>query len=78
MTKKNKKAIVKATNNGAVTIDFPEIIAVFFKDGEPVDLDWGFMCSNISLLVGESYTKELRSNEAYDDVRVHVVGRAYK
>lgn len=78
VTKKNKKAIVKATNNGAVTIDFPEIIAVFFKDGEPVDLDWGFMCSNISLLVGESYTKELRSNESYDDVRVHVVGRAYK
>ena len=68
VTKKNKTAIVKATNNGAV----------FFKDGEPVDLDWGFMCSNISLLVGESYTKELRSNESYDDVRVHVVGRAYK
>lgn len=77
--KKSKKAIVAATNNGSVKIDFPEAIAVFYKNGEPIDLYRVYMGASASLQAGESYTAEMYSTSGtYDDVKVHITGRADK
>ena len=78
LTKKSKKVIVKATNNGAVAIDFPEATAVFYKNGEPIDIDRQYLGTSITLQSGESYTTEMYTDGAYDEVKVHVVGRADK
>lgn len=77
--KKSKKTIVAATNNGSVKIDFPEAIAVFYKNGEPIDLYRVYMGASASLQAGESYTAEMYSTSGtYDDVKVHITGRADK
>lgn len=40
---KGDKVIVKATNTSASSIQYTEVVVVFFKDGKLVGKDWGYM-----------------------------------
>ena len=78
-TRGNKKAIVKVTNNGAVTAEFPYVTAVFFKDGEISYVDSTYICdADAELKAGASLTEELNSYGAYDEVKVHLTAQRDK
>ena len=72
----NRKVIVKATNNGTVSAEFPEATAVFFKNGEVSYVNSTYLTdADYEIKPGATITKEINSYEAYDDVKVHLTAR---
>lgn len=68
--------IVKATNIGSEDIDYPEVFAIFFQNGNPVGFGNIFLdnvSSDCVLQAGQTVTKtiECYSDGSFDDVKVY-------
>lgn len=73
----DKKIIIKITNNGPVTAQFPEATAVFFKNGKAVYAGSAYLTDgDFEIKPGAVITKEIRSYEDFDEVKVHLTARS--
>lgn len=76
-SKGDKKIIIKITNNGSVAALFPEATAVFFKNGKAVYVGNVYLTDGDSeIKPGAVITKEIRSYEDFDEVKVHLTARS--
>lgn len=72
----DKKVIIKIMNNGSVAAQFPEATAVFFKNGKAVDVGSVYLTDgDHEIKPGAVITKEIRSYERFDEVKVHLTAR---
>ena len=72
----DKKVIVSSTNNGKEAVEFVRAYGLFFKDGKLVDSDTAYIIdSDSELKPGATLSKELRSSNEFDEVKVYYSGK---
>lgn len=77
-SKAKNKEIVTATNNGSIAAQFVEGYALFFKGDIVVYYDTAYFTDDDSeIKPGKSITKEMRSYEDYDTMRIILTGRGH-
>lgn len=76
VTNLGDKVLVKATNNGSVSAEFPKAEAMFFHGDKVVAYRTQFLCDNdYELKPGASMTEQISAYEDYTSVKVHMTAR---
>ncbi len=74
-TPAKKKEIVSVTNKADVSAKSVQMEALFFADGEIVDMDTTYFTDDdFEIKPGKTITKELSSDEEYDVVQFYLIG----
>ena len=59
--------------------EFPQATAVFFKNGKVVDCNNSYLTdADYEIKPGAVITKEIKSYEDFDDVKVHLTAQKYQ
>lgn len=74
-----KKAVISATNNGDITAEYVQYIALFFNGGELVYHSWGYVTdSDSEIKPGDTVRDEANCYVNFDSVQVYLDGRGSK
>lgn len=73
------KAVISVTNNGDIPAEFVEYMALFFKNGNIVNYDRGYVTDDDSeIKPGKTINEEADCYDDFDEVRVYLTGRGEK